>query len=269
MFRRLPLLVIGAALIATSVGCNNYVTAGDLASWYWPIGGPNASPAKQEVAALIQSGEIHQMAATSQTQKRTRVAISATGKKALVTEHRVHGCLAMIEVRQAVDPAIDILTTNMRRVEYGPSTRQLYVINPFQMADVLRVIRTQSYDARPEIALRAYRDCDGITHPVQVMQGEQPAWQAIEPIDLTIRTECWPASVMFMQGLRPEGRQANGMLFPPDGRWLLTANGQSGAHVPAFVNHDLHKVLVVIGWTQLYDTNIFNTPHNGALAEMR
>ena len=273
MFRRLSLLVLGVALISVLTGCSyrsvDYVSAADIAAGYRPIGGPRASVTKQEVAYLIETGEVQRMAAANQTSKRTRVVRSVSGKRALVTEHRVHGQLAMVEVRQAIDPSSDVLSTNLRRIEYGPTGSQMFMANPWQMADVLRTIRNHSYDARPEIAMRAFRDCDGVVHPAQVIQGEQPQWSSVNAIDLTIRTELWPSSIMYFQGLRPEGRAPNGMLLNPDGRWIVADSGPSASARPAFINYRLHNALKAVAWTQLFDTRLFNAPHDAAVADIR
>ncbi len=273
MLRRLSLLVLGVSLASVLTGCSvrsvQFVSAADIVAGYSSIGGPTASATKQEVAYLIETGEIHRMAAANQTSKRTRVIRSLGGRRALVTEHRVHGQLAMVEVRQPINPVADVLSTNLRRIEYGPTGSQMFMANPWQMADVLRTIRNHSYNARPEIALRSYRDCDGIVHPAQVIQGEQPQWASVHPIDLTIRTEVWPSPTIYLQGLRPEGRAPNGTLLSPDGRWVVADTGPSASAVPTFINYKLHGKLKMVAWSQMFDTNLFNAPHDAAVADIR
>jgi hypothetical protein len=251
-------LGVSGAMCLLIGGCG--MTAGDIAAGQGTLGtGWFYRESQKRLVQMIESGEADKMVADGKTQRKTYE--KGLGDRAiLVTEHRVQGMLYRVEVRNRVNPAMDVLTTNVRQVNYGPPDRSLQTVNPVERADVLRTIANNSFDGQGQVAYRAYVGSDGTFHPVRVMPGEVPDWSDRSGIDLVLRTDVWAAGMMHFRGCRPDGTDRNGRLMEPDGRWVVMTEGSAVPMTKCFYNRDLHKVMKTIAFVQAYNTDLLRVP---------
>ena len=268
MSRWFSLLGLCVALAALDSGCccrkdNQLSPAARIATDYSPINSPCCCMGRdrkaEEAVRLIESGEADRMIETG-TAKKTVEESGCGDDGILITRYEIKGYVYKIEVRHRVNPKMDVLAVNMRRMEYGQNGRALFLQNPMEMVDVMRVLKDHSYAAQPEVAYRAWRGIDGKFHPVRVAIGDVPDWADNNAIELYIRTEVWPSEALVLHGLRPDGVRTNGLLYPPDGRWIVVDHGPAVPVARQFYNYKLHKQLELVGIGQLYDINILNAP---------
>jgi hypothetical protein len=258
MVKWVSFLGLGAALCVFSCGCAT--TAGDIAASQGTLGKGSHPQAEQRLVSMIESGEADRMVVDGKTEKKTYE--KGCGDKAvLVTEHRIQGIVYRVEVRNHINPVMDVLTSNVRQVNYGPTDRSLQTENPVERSKVVLTLVNNSYDGQGEIAYRSYIGSDGTFHPVRVTPGDVPDWSDRDAIDLILRTDVWRSGgVIHVRGIRPAGKDRNGRLLEPDGRWLMVTEGVAVTPTRYFVNPQLHPVMKCIACGQVYDTNIFCAP---------
>lgn len=259
MVTRVSFLLISLASCFIAVGCE--CRADKISESHGIAGVPTFCDcqAGQKLATLIESGQADQMLAEGKAKISTREIVTKHAGKALVIEYSIQGDVYKTEVHYQINPREDVLTTNMRRIEYGPVDRAMFIVNPWQMADVLLCLQNDSYDGKADVAYRAWRGSDGVVHPVRVIHTETPDWSSSNPIDLYLRTDAWPMAAIAIQGMRPEGRGKCGMPPKPDGRWVVQSSGPA---VPtrAFINNKLDGLLRLVAASQAYDVAILDVP---------
>ena len=261
MVKWASLLGIGAALCVFSCGCAS--TSDGIAASYGTLGtGVFSKSAENRLVAMIESGEAERIVAEGKDERRNYEK-HVGGDTVLVTEHRIQGVVYRVDVRCRVNPVMDIFTTNIRQVNYGPPDRSLQTNCPIQKADVLRTIANRSFAGQAQIAYRAYIGSDGKFNPVRTMPGESPeaTWSDRGGIDLIVRTDLKVgAGVTEFRGCRPNGLDCNGRLQEPDGRWIVLSEGRGVAASMYFVNYALHPEMKAVAYAQAYDTNVLNAP---------
>jgi hypothetical protein len=258
MLKWVSLLGIGVASCIFACGCAT--SAGGIAAGEGTLGNSWFNkPAEKRLVAMIESGEADRLVAEGKTSKRTYTRGAGNGE-VLVTEHRIQGMVYRVEVRNHINPVMDILTTNVREVSYGPFDRSLNTYNPIERTEVLRTLANSSFEGQGKVAYVAYTGSDGQFHPVREEAGDVPDWSDRGAIDLIIRTDRWPAAVLNFRGIRPAGVTRNGLEREPDGRWVEVAVGPGITPTKFFYNPDLHKLLKCIGGGQAYDLGILNAP---------
>jgi hypothetical protein len=258
MVKWVSFLGIGAALSLFAGGCA--ASAGDIASGYGTVGsGWLHRDAQKRLAKMIESGEADRMLAEGKDSKHTYYR-GVGDREVMVTEHRIQGLVYRVDVRCHVNPVTDVLTTNVRQVNYGPSDRSLQTVCPLERAQVLQTLAQKSFEAQGQVAYRSYIGSDGEYHPVRLVRGDEPDWTADAGVDLVVRTDTWPQGVMLFRGVRPEGRDCHGLLMEPDGRWVTVTEGSAVPLMTAFYNPALHDLLKCIACKQAYDTNILRVP---------
>jgi hypothetical protein len=208
---------------------------------------------------MIESGEADRMVAEGKTSQRTYVKGMGEGA-VLVTEHRIQGMVYRVEVRHRINPVMDVLTTNVRQVNYGPADRSLMTVCPIERAEVLQALAGDSFDAQGQVAYRSYVGSDGEFHPVRVAPGEVPDWSDRSAVDLVVRTDRWDSPILHFRGCRPDGKDASGRLPEPDGRWVVLMEGTAVPMTKTFYNRELHPLLKGMAHKQAYDTNLFCVP---------
>lgn len=259
MLRRLSFLSVGVALCSLAAGCGAGMTAKTIASSYGTLNsGWFFRGSQQRVVELIESGEADRMIEDGRASVRT-IERRWGGHKILIKEYRIQGWLYRVDVHHSIDPVMDVLTTNMRRVEYGPRDRALRTINAVEMADIVGTLRTRSFNGIPETAYRPYVGTDGTPHPARAVTGESPDWSDQNAIDLILRTENWPMAVIHYRGCRPLGKAKTGKANKPDGRWIVMDPGPA---VPCryFINKNIHRVMERIAFVQAYNTDLLYVP---------
>ena len=258
MVTRVSFLLISLASCFIAVGCE--CRAQKIAESYGIAGMPTFfdSEAGKQLATLIESGQADQMLNEGKAKVRTRE-VSGAGHRALISEYSIMGEVYKVEVHHPINPREDVLTTNLRRIEYGPTDRAMHIVNPWQMADVLLCLQNDSYDAQADVAYRAWRGSDGVVHPVRLIHTATPDWSCSNPVDLFIRTEVWPSAIIAIQGMRSDSRNAHSQTRKPDGRWVVQSSGPA-APTRAFINYKLDGLLRFIACTQAYDTAILDVP---------
>jgi hypothetical protein len=258
MYKWVSFLGVAAALCVFSTGCST--SAEGIAAGYGTLGTSwFFKSAEQRLVQMIESGEADRMVAEGKTSKTTYLRGAGDGG-VMVTEHRIQGMVYRVEVRNRINPVMDVLTTNVRQVNYGPSDRSLQVNNPIERAEVLRTLANSSFDGQGRVAFRAYLGSDGQHHPVRLEAGDVPDWSDRDAIDLIVRTDRWGAAVALFRGIRPPGKDLNGRTMEPDGRWVVVSEGPGITPTKYFYNPDLHGLLKAIACGQAYDTNILRAP---------
>ncbi|HUT56526.1 MAG TPA: hypothetical protein VNA25_01485 [Phycisphaerae bacterium] len=259
MLRRVWFLSVSVVSCMLATGCGAGMTANTIASSYGTLNsGWFFRNSQQRVVEMIESGEADRMIEDGRASVRNTERHWG-GHKILIKEFRIQGWLYRVDVHHSIDPAMDVLSTNMRRVEYGPKDRALHTINAVEMADVIGTLRTRSFNGIPETAYRAYVGADGQVHPVRVVTGQEPDWEDESAIDLVLRTENWPMAVMHYRGCRPPGKAKTGKANKPDGRWIVMDPGPA-VPVKYFINKDLHGVMARIAFVQAYNTDLLYVP---------
>jgi hypothetical protein len=258
MVKWVSFLGVGVAMCFLIGGCRS--SAGDIAAGSGTLGrGLSKQPAENRLVQLIESGEADRMVAEGKTSQKTYVKGVGDGA-VMVTEYRIQGMLYRVDVRNRVNPVMDVLTTNVRQVNYGPPARSLQTNCPIERAEVLQSIANNSYESQGQVAYRAYVGGDGEFHPVRVVPGEVADWSDRNGIDLIVRIDTWPAAVMHFRGCRPDGKDRNGRLLEPDGRWLVLTEGSAVPVTKSFYNPELHGLLKAMALKQAYDTNLLCVP---------
>lgn len=273
-------------------GCDRGITATEIAESYGITN--RYGLGNKDVVKIIESGQADAMIDSGQTRVRTWEK-SYSGlfgtRRVLVSEYIIEGHVYKIEVRRAVDPLMAISADRFRWVEYGPRDRTVALEGMDETNKVVRVLRTCSFEATPEVAYTAWRGEDGKVHGVRVGQGTPPDWPQGYTLDLTVRTKEWPASIVSMTALTSDGRRENPRCWPyacamdgpilleapldsaarvvpnprhdsdsiyaADGRWVMLAEGP-GSMCKQFVNFELHKTLKGLAAVHGYDVRLLD-----------
>ncbi|MBN1554016.1 MAG: hypothetical protein JXA11_04670 [Phycisphaerae bacterium] len=226
MLRKALFLSIAVSLGSLVVGCGGGSTAAEIAQSYGIL---NRGDLQPKIAGVIQSGQANAMVAEGIAKKRHRVNGSGKGR-VLVTEYLIEGEVYRVEVRRAIDPTMNIDATQIYYAdsELGPKKQ---LITAVKLLSVWSTLKNQSFEARPEIAYRAWRDLKGQVHDVVVKKGDEPEWTTgDESLNLFIRTKKWPFVEMWFRGLTDDLRASSAGAgendLAPDGRWITESAGE-------------------------------------------
>lgn len=226
MLRKALFLWFAVSISALSMGCGGGSTAAEIAQSYGIL---NRGDLQPKMASIIQSGQADAMIAEGIAKKRHRV--NGLGDdRVLVTEYLIEGEVFRVEVRRAIHPTMNIDASQIvyANSEYGPR-KQLIV--GLKLQNIWSTLKNSSYEARPEVAYRAWRDRNGKVHDVLVRKAPEPDWLTGDrSLDLYIRTKKWPMVEMWFRGVTSDLRQdasGSGENEPaPDGRWILESAGE-------------------------------------------
>jgi len=219
-------LAVAVSFSALTVGCGGGTTAAEIAQSYGIL---NRCDLQPKIASVVQSGQADAMVAEGIARKRHRV--NGIGEnRVLVTEYLIEGEVYRVEVRRAIDPTVSI---NASQIVYAQSKigPEEQLIIGLKLLNIWSVLKNNSYEARPEIAYRAWRDLKGQVHDVLVQKGPEPEWTTSDRcLNLCIRTKKWPIVEMWFRGLTDDLRgSASGAGendLAPDGRWITESAGE-------------------------------------------
>ncbi len=255
------LLVVGVFLCGLVAGCGGGSTAGEVAESYGLLNNWDLQP---RIAEVIESGQADKMIEDGHAKVRNRVN-GVGSSRVLVTEFLIHGEVYRVEVRRAFNPMQNVPSFQVR---FGEAKQgfESKIISWLNLAGVLDALQNNSYEARAEVAYRAWKGTDGTVHGVTVRPGLKPEWQpSPKPLDLFIRTKSWPIPEMWFRGLTTDGRRSSlkrgdcnydfesqipirhsKSEFSCDGRWYIMNPGPAGftgTEVLPFVNLELYNAI--------------------------
>lgn len=272
MLKKASLLVVGVSICALSAGCGQEVTAAGIAESYGIL---NRCDLQKSIAELIQNGQADYMIDAGHCRTRNFVKNIGTAfgkRRVFVTEYLIHGEVYRVEVRRPIDPMRNLSKWDLQVATFAqfPDQEQY---RWFDLTKIHKTLRKHSYEGRPEVAYRAWRDLEGKVHDVRLLRGQEPDWTPTDKsIQLTIRTKQGQISAMRFRGLTSDGRHedahkgphplskdgpyidlVNGKLKAPFGhvsqwrhshdyRWIMEARGP-GTQCPPFINLKLYGVL--------------------------
>jgi len=226
MREKVLLVIVGSLLCGLVAGCGGGSTARDVAKSYGLLNNWDLQPG---IADVVQSGQADQMIAAGQAKVRNRVNGLGSGR-VLVTEYLIRGEVYRVEVRKPINPLKNVPQSRIRHA----NTKQGFdenVISWLKLDCVCATLRGASYQAKPEVAYRAWRGTDGVEHSVKTRPGQVPDWPASpEPLDLNIRTKGWPVPGIWIQGLAGSEQDAQAATDPFSGkqRWYIMNPGPAG-----------------------------------------
>ncbi len=216
MLKKVFFLMLGLVMCALSAGCGSGTTAVEIAESYGVL-------KNRKIAGIIQSGQADAMIEQGIARVRNRSA--GWGKKrVLVTEYIIDGNVYRIEVRRAIDPTKNISRTHLRYAtsQYGSDHKDIVGI---RLASVWRALRNHSYEARPEVAYRAWRGLNKMVRGVKISKGLTPNWESSQnDMNLCIRTKDWPIVTMWFRGLVSDNRYEDSRGFA----WDNSSEGEGG-----------------------------------------
>ena len=228
-------LILVLVTCALAAGCGSGTTAVEIAESYGVL-------KNRKVVSIIQSGQADAMIEQGIVRVRNRTA--GRGKKRiLVTEYIISGKVYRVEVRRGIDPTKNISRGHVRYAtsQYGSDHKEIYATH---LSSVWGALRNHSFEARPEVAYRAWRGLDRMVRGVKVSKGLTPNWESSQnDMTLCIRTKDWPIATMWFRGLvsdartddsrgfawdnssEGEGSPASSGQTTCDGRWVIESAG--------------------------------------------
>lgn len=251
------------AMTISATGCHTWygsMTAVEVAK---DEGILNIDDDEADVVSLIQSGQADKMLREGRCKVKHDIR-GPEGKKVLISRYLVGGETYRIEVRPQVNPMKNVARRRLRYVRYVKGDDNSYIAN---VSKLYNCITEDSFDAKPEIAYRAWKGLDGKLHPITVMAAPAYDWRSHQKdLHLYIHTKEWPLSSMWLRGLTSEGRRKPpGGLFADDfynynlatstletetqdtracdGRWVMESPGP-GVNTPPFVNFKLYDAIL-------------------------
>lgn len=240
--RKVCFLSIAVLMSGLLAGCGGGTTAAEIAQSYGIL---NRCDLQPEIAGILQSGQGDVMVAEGMARVRHRV--NGSGKhRVLVTEYLIEGEVYRVEVRRAIDPTMNIPASEVvyANGEMGPKKKLLVGL---ELRKVWSALKDHSYEARPEIAYRAWRGLDGKVRDVVVRKGEELEWTTGPAnLNLCVRTKKWPMVDLWVRGLTSDQRTPSsgaGENEPAtDGRWILESPGEGVQGHPTEINGQTHFV---------------------------
>jgi hypothetical protein len=212
------LLVWGVSFSFLAAGCGNGITAAEIMDDYGIL---NRCDLQKDIAGVIQSGQADYMVDAGHCRVRNWVKEKDTifgSRRVLVTEYLIHGEVYRVDVRRAINPMKNVPLDRVHYAEYQKETDHK-TMRGGHLEKVYAALRDHSYEAKAEVAYRAWRGLDGKVRPVRVLSQDDPDWVATEgALDLYFRTKEWPMADIWFRGLTSDGRREDPQAGHP-GTW--------------------------------------------------